>query len=169
MQAWCSLFWGARGCNLFLTVVLYITVHIICNTRQRQMLLPMRVIAITAQILIGITLLWLGLSSLLHFLAHVPLRCIPRSIATIFLSRYIALLFGLQLFGSILLLVGRWKVLALVLLGPIALNIVFFRLFMGRDSTVFAVVLALLESLVIWTCRRFFRSSAMFEGQIGPL
>jgi putative oxidoreductase len=119
----------------------------------------MRIIAITAQILIGVTLLWLGLNGLLHLTANLPLRCIAQqSIATIFLSRYIALFFALQLLGSLLLLVGRWKVMAFVLLGPIALNIVFFHVFIGRGSLIFALLLALFESLVIWTCRRYFRS-----------
>jgi hypothetical protein len=116
-------------------------------------------IAITAQILIGVTLLWLGLNGLLHLAANLPLKCIaPQSIASILLSPYIVLLFGLQLLGSLLLLVGRWNVLALVLLGPIALNIVFFHVFMGRGSLLFAVPLALVESLAIWSCRRYFGS-----------
>jgi hypothetical protein len=116
-------------------------------------------IAITAQILIGVTLLWLGMNGLLHLAANLPLKCIaPQSIVSILLSPYIVLLFGLQLLGSLLLLVGRWNVLALVLLGPIALNIVFFHVFMGRGSLLFAVPLALVESLAIWSCRRYFRS-----------
>jgi hypothetical protein len=119
----------------------------------------MRIIAITAQILIGITLLWLALNGLLHLVANLPLSCIaPQSIASILVSPYIMLLFGLQLLGSLLLLVDRWKVLAFVLLGPIALNIVFFHLFIGRGSLIFALLLALIESLVIWTCRRYFRA-----------
>jgi putative oxidoreductase len=130
----------------------------------------MKIIAITAQILIGVTLLWLGLSGVLRLMAHVPLRCIAQqSIATIFLSRYIALLFGLQLVGSLLLLVGRWSVLALVLLGPIALNIVLFHLFMGPGSFVFALLLGLLESGAIWTCRRYFDSTAILKENVGPL
>jgi hypothetical protein len=119
----------------------------------------MKIIAITAQILIAVTFLWLGLSGFLHLIVSVPLRCIAQqSIATIFLSPYIAGLFGLQLLGSLLLLVGRGKVLAFVLLGPIALNIVLFHFFLGRNSFIFALLLALVESLVIWTCRRLFRS-----------
>ena len=119
----------------------------------------MRIIAITAQILIGVTLLWLGLNGLLHLVANLPLRCIaPQSIASILASPYIVLLFGLQLLGSLLLLVGRWKVLAFALLGPIALNIVFFHLFIGRGSLIFALLLALIESLAIWACGRYFRS-----------
>jgi putative oxidoreductase len=119
----------------------------------------MRMIAITAQILIGVTLLGLGLNGLLQLVANLPLKCIaPQSIASILLSPYIVLLFGLQLLGSLLLLVGRWNVLALVLLGPIALNIVFFHVFMGRGSLLFALLLALLESLAIWSCRRYFGS-----------
>jgi putative oxidoreductase len=124
----------------------------------------MRMIAITAQILIGVTLLWLGLNGLLHLAANLPLKCIaPQSIVSILLSPYIVLLFGLQLLGSLLLLVGRWNVLALVLLGPIALNIVFFHVFMGRGSLLFAVPLALVESLAIWSCRRYFRAKLTWQ------
>jgi putative oxidoreductase len=130
----------------------------------------MRMIAITAQILIGVTLLWLGLNGLLHLVANLPLRCIaPQSIASILLSPYIVLLFGLQLLGSLLLLVGRWNVLALVLLGPIALNIVFFHVFMGGGSSLlFALLLALLESLAIWSCRRYFgsRLTLLSDGRV---
>ncbi len=96
----------------------------------------------------------------LHLRAHLPLRCIAQqSIATIFLSLCIMLLFGLQLLGSLLLLVERWSVLALVLLGPIALNIALFHLLMGPGSFVFALLLGLLESGAIWTCRRYFDSA----------
>jgi hypothetical protein len=116
-------------------------------------------IAITAQILIGVTLLWLGLNGLLHLVANLPLKCIaPQSIASILLSPYIVLLFGLQLLGSLLLLVGRWNVLALVLLGPIALNIVFFHVFLGQGSLLAGLLLALVESVAIWSCRRYFGS-----------
>ncbi|HEY3990888.1 MAG TPA: hypothetical protein VGM02_16430 [Acidobacteriaceae bacterium] len=79
------------------------------------------------------------------------------------------LLFGFQLLGSLLLLAGRWNVLALMLLGPIALNVVLFHLFMGKGSLIFAVVLALLESLAIWACRRYFRSTFILKKQVGPL
>jgi hypothetical protein len=129
----------------------------------------MKMIAIIAQILIAVTLLWLGLSGLLHLTANLPLRCIAQqSIATIFLSRYIALLFGLQLLGSLLLFDGRWSVLALMLLGPIALNIVLFHLFMGPGSCIFALLLALLESGAIWTCRRYFDSTFILKEKMGP-
>jgi putative oxidoreductase len=128
----------------------------------------MRMIAITAQILIGVTLLSLGLRGFLHLMVTLPLRCIAsQSIATIFFSRYLPLLFGLQLLGSLLLLVGRWKLLTLVLLGPIALNLVFFHLLMGSRSVTSAVLLALLEFLAIWTCRRYFRSAFLSENQLG--
>ena len=118
----------------------------------------MKIIAVSAQTLIAVTFLWLSLSRTLHLVASLPLRCIAQqSIAAILLSRYIVLLLVLQLLGSLLLMVGRWKVIAFLLLGPIALNIALFHLF-GRDSFIFALPLALLESLVIWTCRRLFRS-----------
>jgi hypothetical protein len=78
------------------------------------------------------------------------------------------ILFGLELLGSLLLLVGRWKAVALVLLGPIALNIVFFHFFIGRGSLIFALLLALFESLLIRACRGFFRSklTLISEGHV---
>ena len=51
----------------------------------------------------------------------------------------------------------------LMLLGPIALNIVFFHVFMGRGSLLFAVPLALVESLAIWSCSRYFRSKLTWQ------
>jgi putative oxidoreductase len=128
----------------------------------------MRMTAVTAQILIGVTLLWLGLSGFLHLMVNLPLRCIAQqSIATIFLSRYLALLFGLQLLGTVLLLVGRWKQLTCLLLGPIVLNLVFFHLLMGSRSFISVALLALLEFLVIWACRRYLRSAFLSENQWG--
>jgi putative oxidoreductase len=121
----------------------------------------MKIIAITAQILIGLTLLCFGLIALLHLMAKLPLWCVPQQfIATILLSRYMVFLFGFQLLGGLLLLAGRWNVLAFVLLGPIALNVVFFHLLMrpGGFSFALALALALLESLAMWTCRSVFRS-----------
>jgi hypothetical protein len=40
---------------------------------------------------------------------------------------------------------------------------------MGKGSLIFALLLALLESLAIWTCRRCFRSTFMWRKQVGPL
>jgi hypothetical protein len=125
-------------------------------------------IAITVQIVIGVTLLLRGLSGFLHLMAHLPAWCIAQqALATIFFSRYLPLLFGLQLLGSLLLLVGRWKRLALVLLGPIALNLVLFHFLMGAHSFISAVLLALFEFLAIWACGRYFRSAFVSENQLG--
>jgi hypothetical protein len=126
-------------------------------------------IAIIVQIVIGVTLLLRGLSGFLHLVAHLPARCIAQqSVATIFFYHYLPLLFGLQLLGSLLLLFGRWKVLALMLLGSVILNIVLFHVFMGGGSLVFALLLALLECLGIWACCRYFRSAFVSENQLGP-
>src|ERR1700749_2602943 len=106
----------------------------------------MKMIAIAAQVLIGVTLLWLGFCSFLHRVANLPLECIAQqSIGSILFSRYLAALCGLQLLGSLLLLFGRWKLLTLALLGPIALNVVFFHFLLGSRSVFIAVLLALVE------------------------
>jgi hypothetical protein len=128
----------------------------------------MRMTAIAAQVLIGVTLLWLGLCSFLQRMANLPLECIAQqSIANIFFSHYLALLFGLQLLGSLLLLLGRWKLLTLALLGPIALNLVFFHFLLGSRSLIVAILLALVEFLAIWICCRHVRPAFLSENQVG--
>jgi hypothetical protein len=124
----------------------------------------MKMIAIAAQVLIGVTLLWLGVCSFLHRVANLPLECIAhQSIGSIFFSRYLAGLCGLQLLGSLLLLFGRWKLLTLALLDPIALNLVVFHFLLGSRSGVVAVLLTLVEFFAIWICCRYFRPAFLSE------
>src|SRR5690348_4517281 len=128
----------------------------------------MKMIAVTAQILIGVSLLWLGLSGFLHLMVNLPLRCIAeQSLATFFFSRHLALLYFLLLLGTVLLLVVPWKVLALLLLDPIVLNLVAFHLVMASRSVISAVLLALLEFLAVGIGRRYVRAAFLSENQLG--
>ena len=53
-------------------------------------------------------------------------------------------IFGLQVLGGLLLLLNRFVVLALVLLGPVIVNILFFHLLMAPEGIPLAAVVVVL-------------------------
>jgi hypothetical protein len=56
--------------------------------------------------------------------------------------------FGLQVLGGVLLLVNRFVPLALVLLGPVIVNIFFFHALMAPEGLPLAIVVVLLWSIL---------------------
>jgi putative oxidoreductase len=62
----------------------------------------------------------------------------------IFMSHYWVVVFGIQVLGGVLLLVNRFVVLALVLLGPVIVNIFFFHALMAPEGLPLAVIVVVL-------------------------
>jgi putative oxidoreductase len=62
----------------------------------------------------------------------------------IFASHYWVVIFGLQVIGGLLLLVNRFVPLALVVLGPVIVNIFFFHAFMAPEGLPLAIVVVAL-------------------------
>ena len=60
------------------------------------------------------------------------------------MSHYWVVIFSIQVLGGVLLLVNRFVVLALVLLGPVIVNIFFFHALMAPEGLPLAVVVVLL-------------------------
>jgi hypothetical protein len=63
-------------------------------------------------------------------------------------SPYWMVIFGVQVIGGILLLVNRFVPLALVLLGPVIVNIFFFHAFMAPAGLPLAIVVVVLWTIV---------------------
>jgi putative oxidoreductase len=108
----------------------------------------MKIASIIARYLLGLIFLVFGLNGFLHFIPMPP----PKGLAAqqfggaIFTSHYWVVVFGLQVLGGVLLLVNRYVVLALVLLGPVIVNIFFFHALMAPEGLPLAVVV-----VVLWT------------------
>src|SRR5258708_32540864 len=88
----------------------------------------MKIASLIARLLLGLIFLVFGLNGFLHFIPMPP----PKGLAAqfggaIFVSHYWVVIFGLQVIGGVLLLVNRFVPLALVLLGPVIVNIFFFH------------------------------------------
>ena len=110
----------------------------------------MRIASIIARYLLGLIFLVFGLNGFLHFIPMPP----PKGLAAqqfggaIFASHYWVVVFGLQVIGGVLLLVNRFVPLALVLLGPVIVNIFFFHALMAPEGLPLAIVVVVLWSIL---------------------
>lgn len=114
----------------------------------------MKIVAIIARILLGLTFVVFGLNGFLDFM-HGPL---PPGLAGTFLSTLVASHFiyfvcAVQVIAGALLLVNRFVPLALALLAPVLYNILVFHITMqpsGLPPGLFASVLWL---ILVWRLR----------------
>jgi putative oxidoreductase len=108
----------------------------------------MKIAALISRILLGLLFTVFGLNGFLHFIPMKP----PTGLAgqymgALFISHYLVVVFLLQLIGGVLLLLNRFVPLALLLLGPVLVNILLFHSFMapeGLPIALFATVLWLI-------------------------
>lgn len=115
----------------------------------------MRIASLIARILLGLMFLIFGLNGFLHFIPQPPP---PAGVAGQFLSalaasHYLVLVFLLQLVGGALLLANRFVPLALVLLGPVIVNILLYHALMAPAGLPPGIV-ALVLWLVVFTSVR---------------
>jgi len=110
----------------------------------------MKIGSTIARYLLGLIFLVLGLNGFLHFIPLPP----PKGLAAqqfggaIFTSHYWVVIFSIQVLGGVLLLVNRFVVLALVLLGPVIVNIFFFHALMAPEGLPLAIVVVVLWAIL---------------------
>jgi putative oxidoreductase len=106
----------------------------------------MKIASLIARLLLGLIFIVFGLNGFLHFIPMPP----PKGLAAqqfggaIFASHYWVVIFGIQVIGGVLLLVNRFVPLALVLLGPVIVNIFFFHVLMAPEGIPLAIVVVVL-------------------------
>src|ERR1700681_4055705 len=109
----------------------------------------MKTASLIARLLLGLIFLVFGLNGFLHFIPMPP----PTGVAgqffgAIFTSHYWVIIFGIQVIGGLLLLINRYVPLALVLLGPVIVNIFFIHALMAPAGLPLAIVVVLLWALL---------------------
>jgi len=109
----------------------------------------MRIAASIARVLLGLIFLVFGLNGFLHFLPMPP----PTGVALQFFlaviaTHYWVVIFAVQVIGGLLLLANRFVPLALVVLGPVIVNIFFFHVFMAPAGLPLAIVVVILWLLL---------------------
>ena len=118
----------------------------------------MRIASTAARYLLGLIFFVFGLNGFLHFIPTPPPAGVAgQFFAALYLSHYLVVIFLLQLIPAILLLLNRYVPLALTLLGPIVVNILFFHLLMAPSGLPMAVTVAILWAITALSVRSAFR------------
>ena len=117
----------------------------------------MKIATLIARILLGLLFLVFGLNGFLHFIPMAP----PAGLAgqymgALFLSHYLVAVFLLQTIGGALLLANRFVPLALVLLGPVLVNILLFHALMAPEGMPVALFAIVLWAILFYAVRRAF-------------
>ena len=118
----------------------------------------MKIVFLIARLLLGLTFLVFGLNGFLNFLSMgpMPTGLAGQFIGALFLSHYYWVVAALQIAGGLLLLANRFVPLALVLLGPVIVNIICYHVFLNPSGAVPAAVVTVLWLIVFYWNRQHF-------------
>lgn len=117
----------------------------------------MKIAFTAARILLGLLFTVFGLNGFLHFIPmQPPTGLAGQYMGALFVSHYLVVVFLLQLAGGLLLLANRFVPLALLLLGPVLVNIVLFHALLAPAGLPLAVVATLLWLVIFSGVRQAF-------------
>ena len=118
----------------------------------------MKIVTLIARILLGLISFVFGLNGFLNFLSMgpMPTGLAGQFIGALSLSHYYWVVAALQIIGGVLLLVNRFAPLALVLLGPVIVNIICYHVFLNPSGAVPAAVATVLWLIVFYGNRQHF-------------
>ena len=109
----------------------------------------MKIASLVARLLLALIFVVFGLNGFLHFIkGPMPEGIAGQFAAALFGSKYYVVIFGVQLISGILFLVNRFVPLAVVLIGPVIVNILCFHGLLGAPGLPMAIVVALLWAIV---------------------
>lgn len=117
----------------------------------------MKIAFTIARILLGLLFTVFGLNGFLHFIPmQPPTGLAGQYMGALFVSHYLVVVFLLQLVSGLLLLANRYVPLALLLLGPVVVNIVLFHSLLAPEGLPMAFVATVLWLLVFAGVRKAF-------------
>jgi len=118
----------------------------------------MKIAVLISRLLLGLISVVFGLNGFLNFLnmGPMPTGLAGQFIGALALSHYYWVVAGLQIIGGVLLLVNRFMPLALVLLGPVIVNIICYHVFLNPSGVVPAAVVTVLWLIVFYGNRQHF-------------
>jgi putative oxidoreductase len=117
----------------------------------------MKITSTISRYLLGFIFLVFGLNGFLHFIPQPPPSGVPgQFLGAMFVSNYLVPVFLCQLISAILLLAGRYVPLALIILGPVIVNILLFHALMVPSGLPLALVVVLLWVLTFLGVRSAF-------------
>ena len=97
-----------------------------------------------------------GLNGFLHFMnGPLPSGVAGQFLSALMQSHYDLVVSAVQIAGGALLLANRYVPLALVLLGPVIVNIFFYHLLMDRSGLIIAIVVVILWAVAAFRHRQY--------------
>ena len=126
-------------------------------------------IVIAARIFLGLLFFVFGLNFFFHFIPQPPMPEAAGAFAgAMFATGYLFVLVKLvEVSCGVLLLAGRFVPLALALLAPIVVNIVFFHAFLAPSGLLLPLVVLALEMFLAWSYRAVYRP--MLAARVAPI
>jgi len=108
--------------------------------------------ATIAQYLLALVFIVFGLNGFLHFIPQQmpPSENAKQFFTVMFVTKYLHFVFALQLLGGLLFLFKRTTPLAIVIIGPILVNILLFHSLMNPEGIVPGAVATVLWAVVFW-------------------
>ncbi len=118
----------------------------------------MKIVILIARLLLGLISVVFGLNGFLNFLSMgpMPTGLAGQFIGALLLSHYYWVVAAIQIAGGALLLVNRFVPLALVLLGPVIVNIICYHVFLNHSGAALAAVVTVLWFIVFYGKRQYF-------------
>ena len=118
----------------------------------------MKIATLVARLLLGLIFVVFGLNGFLNFLSTgpMPTGLAGQFIGALIASHYFWVVGALQIVGGALLLVNRYVPLALLLLGPVIVNILSYHVFLHPTGIVMAIIVAVLWGIVFYSHRQYF-------------
>jgi uncharacterized membrane protein YphA (DoxX/SURF4 family) len=118
----------------------------------------MKIAILVARLLLGLIFVVFGLNGFLNFLSMgpMPTGLAGQFVAALVLSHYFWVVAAVQIAGGALLLANRFVPLALVLLGPVIVNIICYHVFLNPSGAVPAVVVTVVWLIVFYGKRQYF-------------
>jgi putative oxidoreductase len=128
----------------------------------------MKIAVVIARILLGLVFLIFGLNIYLTFIPTPPPSGDVGALSGLMFTHHWFHFYGLlYLVAAVLLLVGRYVPVALVILGPILVNILLFHLTLAPGGIGPGVVCALLEVFLIYAYWPAFRGIFTAKMEVG--
>jgi len=125
----------------------------------------MKIVNLIARILLGLVFLVFGLNKIVPFIpSPLPSGLAGQFVGALVTSKYMIFVGLCESASGLLLLAGRYIPLALVIVGPVIVNILLVGLLLTRDALPSGIVVAILWFLVYWRVRSAF--SGIFQQRV---
>jgi len=117
----------------------------------------MKIVTLIARLLLGLIFVVFGLNGFLNFIkGPMPSGLAAQFVGALVLSHYFWVVAALQIAGGALLLANRFVPLALVLLGPVIVNIICYHVLLNPSGAPLAAVVTVLWFIVFYGKRQYF-------------